>query len=315
MKTPHVSVPNLGFQFQSPLNPKHFSKEQVKRATQTRDLHHFLSHPSNDVLKITLDQGILSRHTNLTSADVDLMNQFYGSYDKLHYRDVHITSDSFPTTSIGECIFFDLQLLPSPSIGGNTQALTFVDDFSRYLTVLRTKSKDQDDIMTCIKQLIAMYKAQGYVVRKFPFLHASITHTTPDSHCHKAERHIQETTSSSVGALSIPMTTSSSALLLRSPLSVASSKGSATSPSTTSPKKTSSKSMLLPSAQLMPISFLTITILNLTRLSTKQSPTTLQLLATSITPTLKRKFHSFPHWEINYRKIIGIYRSLSDKFR
>ena len=25
--------------------------------------------------------------------------------------------------------------------------------------------------------------------------------------------------------------------------------------------------------------------------------------------------HAYTHWEINYRKIIGIYRSVSDKFR
>ena len=61
--------------------------------------------------------------------------------------------------------------------------------------------------MTCILQLIAMYNAQGFTVLKFctdsepirlslatplDLLHTSITHTTPDSHCHKAERHIQE---------------------------------------------------------------------------------------------------------------------------
>ena len=140
------------------------------------------------------------------------MNKFYGSCvactsGKLHYQDVHVTSDSSPATIIGECIFFDLQVLPSPSIGGNTQVLTFVDDHSRYLTVLGAKSKDRDDIMTCILQLISMYNAQGFTVLKFctdsepiclslatplGLLHTSITHTTPDSHCHKAERHIQE---------------------------------------------------------------------------------------------------------------------------
>ena len=95
----NVKVPNVSFQFLTPLNPIHFSKEQVKRATQARDLHHFLSHPSDDALRTTIDQGLLSRHTNLTSADVDLMNKFYGSYvactsGKLHYQDVHVTSTS-----------------------------------------------------------------------------------------------------------------------------------------------------------------------------------------------------------------------------
>ena len=125
------------------------------------------------------------------------MNKFYGSCvactsGKLHYQDVHASSDSSPATYIGECIFFDLQLLPSPSIGGNTQVLTFVDDHSHYLTVLG--AKDRDDIMTCILQLIAMYNAQGFTVLKFctdsepiclslatplGLLHTSITHTTP----------------------------------------------------------------------------------------------------------------------------------------
>ena len=51
----NVNFPNVSFQFLTPLNPTHFSKEQVKRATQARDLHHFLSHPSDDALRTTID--------------------------------------------------------------------------------------------------------------------------------------------------------------------------------------------------------------------------------------------------------------------
>jgi len=116
----NVTVPNVSFQFLTPLNPTHFSKEQVKRATRARNLHHFLSHPSDDALRTTIDQGLLSLHTNLTSADVDLMNKLYGSCvactsDKLHYQDVHVTSDSSPATLIGKCIFFAETLKSSPS--------------------------------------------------------------------------------------------------------------------------------------------------------------------------------------------------------
>jgi hypothetical protein len=211
--------------FQVPLHPQHFTKEMIKRATQARDLHHFLCHPSDDALKATLDQGLFSQHSALTGADVDLMARFYGSciactIGKLHYQDLHVTSTSSPSTRIGQRVFFDLQLLPSPSIGGNTQALTFIDDYSRFVTVLGAKSKEHDDVVECIRRLIATYNAQGHLVSSFcsdsepiclslatdlGLLQADITHTTPDSHCHKVERTIQQIDQKAITVLeSIP---------------------------------------------------------------------------------------------------------------
>ena len=113
-----------GYPFQVPLNPTHFSKEEVKRAHQTYTLHHFLCHPSDRVLKATLDQGLLSNHTNLTSSDVDLMTRFYGqclscAQANFQHHDLHVTSTSFPSTNIGQRVFFDLQRLTEPSLGGN----------------------------------------------------------------------------------------------------------------------------------------------------------------------------------------------------
>jgi hypothetical protein len=83
-----------GYPFQIPLNPRHFTKEEVQRAHSMFNLHHFLCHPSDTALKSTLDQGLLSRHTHLTSADVDLMRSFYGSclactIGKLSNQDLH----------------------------------------------------------------------------------------------------------------------------------------------------------------------------------------------------------------------------------
>ena len=54
-------------------------QRKVKQAHQTYTLHHFLCHPSDRVLKSTLDQGLLSNHTNLTSSDADLMTRFMDS--------------------------------------------------------------------------------------------------------------------------------------------------------------------------------------------------------------------------------------------
>ena len=42
---------------------------------------------------------------------------------KMHNADLHITSSSPPSNSVGECVFFDLQQLTTASVGGNTQAL------------------------------------------------------------------------------------------------------------------------------------------------------------------------------------------------
>jgi len=79
------------------------------------------------------------------------MTDFYGSClactaGKMHSTDLHVTSSSPPSTNIGECVFFDLQLLTTASIGGNTQALNAIDDRSGYISVLRSKSKDKHDI-------------------------------------------------------------------------------------------------------------------------------------------------------------------------
>jgi len=140
------------------------------------------------------------------------MTEFFGSciacsIGKIHNSDLHVTSLSPPSLHIGQCIFFDLQLLTTPSIGGNTQALIAIDDRSGFLSVLGSKSKDRDDIMSCLEQLIAIYRSRRHHVKAFcsdseaiclslatplGLLQAHITHTTPDAHCHKVERAIQQ---------------------------------------------------------------------------------------------------------------------------
>jgi hypothetical protein len=185
--------------FAIPHDERHFTKEEVKRATLARSLHHFLGHPHDRALKLTLDRGLLSHHTHLTGQDIDLMTEFFGS------SDLHVTSLSPPSIHIGQCILFDLQLLTAPSIGGNTQALIAIDDRSGFLSVLGSKSKDRDDIMSCLEQLIAVYRSRRHQVKAFcsdteaiclslatplGLLQAHITHTTPDAHCYKVERAI-----------------------------------------------------------------------------------------------------------------------------
>jgi len=198
--------------FRIPHEPRHFTKEEVKRATQARDLHCFLGHPHDQALKSTLDQGHLSHHTHLTSQDIDLMTNFFGSctactIGKLHNTDLHTTSLSPPSTSVGQRIYFDFQLLTTASIGGNTQAIIAIDDRSGFLSVLGSKSKDRHDVMIPLEQLIATYNSRGHQVAALcsdseaicrslatplGLLRAHITHTTPDAHCHKVERAIQQ---------------------------------------------------------------------------------------------------------------------------
>ena len=115
----------------------------------------------------------------------------------MHNADLHITSSSPPSNSVGECVFFDLQQLTTASVGGNTQALIAIDDRSGYISVLGSKSKDKHEIMTCLEELIATYNARSHHVTAFcsdseticrslatplGLFHAHITHTTPDAH-------------------------------------------------------------------------------------------------------------------------------------
>jgi len=88
------------------------------------------------------------------------MTNFFGSctactIGKLHNADLHTTSLSPPSTTVGQCIFFDFQLLTTPSVGGNTQAIIAIDDRSGFLSVLGSKSKVHHDVMIPIEQLIA----------------------------------------------------------------------------------------------------------------------------------------------------------------
>jgi len=89
-------------------------------------------------------------------------------------------------------VFFDFQLLIEPSIGGTTQAIIAIDDRSEFISVLGSKSKDRHDVMDSLEQVIATYNSRGHLqlLSDYSILH--ITHTTPDAHCHKFERAIQQ---------------------------------------------------------------------------------------------------------------------------
>ena len=62
-----VTLGTNAFPFSVPLDGRHFTKEEVKRATLARQLHHFLGDPNDQFLKSTLDRGLFSHHTHLTS--------------------------------------------------------------------------------------------------------------------------------------------------------------------------------------------------------------------------------------------------------
>ena len=81
------------------------------------------------------------------------------------------------------------------------------DDRSGFVTVLGSQSKDHHDNMDTLKMLIATYIARGHYIKAFcsdseaiclslatplDLLSTRITHITPDAHCHKVERAIQQ---------------------------------------------------------------------------------------------------------------------------
>ena len=71
--------------FRLPLNPAHFNREMVLRATQTRQLHEFLCHPSDRALKSTLNQGTFAQYSHLTPSDVDLMARTTLILHRMHH--------------------------------------------------------------------------------------------------------------------------------------------------------------------------------------------------------------------------------------
>ena len=118
--------------------------------------------------------GHLSHHTHLTSQDIDLMTNFYGSCmactaGKLHNADLHATSLSPPSISVGQRLFFEFQFLTTPSVGDNTQDIIAINGRSGFPSVLGSKSKDHHDVMIPIEQLIATYNSRGHHVTALCF--------------------------------------------------------------------------------------------------------------------------------------------------
>jgi hypothetical protein len=205
----------------APANPSFFTKEQVHRAVLCRQLHEFLGHPNDDALKTVLNQATFAQYSPLVSADVDLMQSFFEScvscgVGKMHYQDLHSDSTSSPSAAIGDRVFFDPYPLPCTTHGGNTVGVNFVDDWSHFTTVLGAKFKSHKAILECVTQPISIYNARGHQIKFFctdsepiceslttplGLLHCSISHTTPDMHCHKVERVTQVIDNKAVAVL------------------------------------------------------------------------------------------------------------------
>ena len=134
----------------------------------------------------------------------------------MHYQDLHSDSTSSSSAAIGDRVFFDPYPLPCTTHGGNTVGVNFVDDWSHFTTVLGARSKSHKAILECVTQLISIYNARGHQIKSFctdsepicqslttplGLLHCSISHTTPNMHCHKVERVTQVIDNKAVAVL------------------------------------------------------------------------------------------------------------------
>jgi hypothetical protein len=119
-----------------------------------------------------LNQGTFAQYSPLVSADVDLMQSFFGScvscgLGKMHYQDLHSDSTSSPSAAIGDRVFFDPYPLPCTTHGGNTVGVNFVDDWSHFTTVLGAKCKSHKAILECVTQFISIYNVRGHQIKSF----------------------------------------------------------------------------------------------------------------------------------------------------
>jgi hypothetical protein len=76
------------------------------------------------------------------------------------------TSQHPPATRIGDNVSCDLLKLPTPSIGGNTQLIVFLDEFSKYLIVMGMQDKSARCICEAIINADSFYIRYGHKIRR-----------------------------------------------------------------------------------------------------------------------------------------------------
>lgn len=219
-----VLIPTLTYLKLPPKATLHrISSAQYDRILAANDLHITQAHIPDQKLIAELSTG-KHPYSTLTQADVVLMRRVLGpcpqcfegrSFKPASIRPLSLTA---PASHAGETISFDPQKLPCSVLGGFTQKLTMVDEFSGHISQPGVPSKATASMFSGIHKTIQKnYNSHGHLVSSLhgdaervntslaPLLGAigiKLKTSLPGHHAHRAERSNQtiDTRSRSVAA-------------------------------------------------------------------------------------------------------------------
>lgn len=141
----------------------YYSKREFKRAWSAYQLHQ-LNHMSYDALANAVENGHIL-NTNLTRKDFDNALNIYGPcvaclMAKFRYPSLH--SDPRGTTMKGELVAIDLLPVDNPQLGGYTQYIISVDEYTKYIFIVGVKSKEtKRHLVAGFKKLQSHYSTRG----------------------------------------------------------------------------------------------------------------------------------------------------------
>lgn len=147
------------------------SKERRARAAMAERLHNQVGHPADRDLKELVSSGTTS--TDVSPADVDTWREIMrregrfclGCKAKNATHRNGASSVSEPAIYVGQRIFYDLKLLPGPSLRGQTQGLVSTDEVSDYIQVKGAMDKNEtknESITNALKKTVATFAKYGH---------------------------------------------------------------------------------------------------------------------------------------------------------
>lgn len=141
----------------------YYSKREFKRAWSAYQLHQ-LNHMSYDALANAVENGHIV-NTNLTRKDFDNALNIYGPCvacltAKFRYPSLYM--DPRGTTGKGELVAIDLLPVDNPQLGGYTQYIVSVDEYTKYIFIVGVKSKEsRRHLVAGLKKLQSHYITRG----------------------------------------------------------------------------------------------------------------------------------------------------------
>jgi hypothetical protein len=186
-----------------------YTKQQRERAKQVQLLHEY-AHMSNSTLTRALNTGVFAG-TALTGRDVDVYKAIYGPCTaciagKLTAPSYRTPSESAPAERAGQCLWADLWPFEEAVVGGYSNYLISVDEWSDYGSAIPLNLKKSVLVTEGLMAAVSMYSRHGHTVEKivtdseatFRKCEAALglsgielTHTPPYQHAQRIERYVR----------------------------------------------------------------------------------------------------------------------------